>query len=96
MIERVPKRPNGNPAQMFLSSTQFSRDEVEKLKKKALRVMYFSDFKGSYSPLFNLIPTGGGDQSDPSTTNAFETQKMGKNEKTSTDFKVVKPWTRFL
>ena len=36
----------------FLSSTQFIREKVEKLQKKALRIMSFSDFKEPSSPLF--------------------------------------------
>ena len=37
---------------LFLSSTQFIREKVEKLQKKALRIMSFSDFKEPSSPLF--------------------------------------------
>ena len=36
----------------FLSSTQFIREKIEKLQKKALRIMSFSDFKEPSSPLF--------------------------------------------
>ena len=35
----------------FLSSTQFIREKGEKLQKKALRIMYFSDFKNPSSSL---------------------------------------------
>ena len=38
----------------FLSSTQFIREKVEKLRKKTLRIMYFSDFKEPSSPLFKV------------------------------------------
>ena len=36
----------------FLSSIQFTREKVGKLQKKVLRIMYFSDLKEPYSPLF--------------------------------------------
>jgi hypothetical protein len=36
----------------FLSSTQFIREKIEKLQKKALRILFFSDFKEPFSPLF--------------------------------------------
>ena len=36
----------------FLSSTQLVREKLEKLQKKALRIMSFSDFKEPSSPLF--------------------------------------------
>ena len=36
----------------FLSSSKFIRDKLEKLQKKALRIMSFSDLREKSSPLF--------------------------------------------
>ena len=35
----------------FLSSSKFIKDKIEKLQKKALRIMYFSDLRDPSSPL---------------------------------------------